>query len=135
MLVASEALLHKVDASSDQFNHGAWLETAAVCALHLGQFDLAIARFNEALTALPEDWMARRVFVTIGLAGALASRGDREATLITVRETIPRLKVLQAQELNQHFRDSLAKLIVWFPDEPEFRDFVAAPGSGALTDD
>lgn len=124
MLGASEALLDQMPGPNEEFDRAAWLETTAVCALHLGQVDTAIHRFQEALDALPVTWVARRLFATIGLAGALAERREREAMLMTVQPVISSLKAMQAQELTHHFVGSLRQLQSCFPNDREFQDFV-----------
>jgi len=53
MLQDSEALLDHLDAPTEEFDQAIWLEAAGVYVLHLGQLDLAAARFRQALNCTP----------------------------------------------------------------------------------
>ena len=71
----------------------------------------------------------------MGLAGALAARGDKQAAIDAARTAIPALKVMQARELTRHFVDSLGEAIPGVMADGEFEAFVAEAEGALPTDD
>src|SRR6266487_1541645 len=91
-LNASEALLEQLPPLHEEFDRVGWLQWAGMCALHLGQHELAITHLQQALDELPAQWIRRYVSTAIPLVCALARRKERAATLAMAHKTLPQLK-------------------------------------------
>jgi DNA-binding SARP family transcriptional activator len=125
-LSASEALLEQLPPLHEEFDRVGWLQWAGICALHLGQHELAITRLQQALDELPAPWIRRCVSTAIPLACALARRKERAATLAIAQRTLPQLKALQARALTQEFLHCLVEdVLVNFPQDTQCQAFVA----------
>ncbi len=55
-LNVSESLLEQLPPLHEEFDRVSWLQWAGMCALHLGQHELAITRLQQALEELPAQW-------------------------------------------------------------------------------
>ena len=125
-LSASEALLEQLPPLHEEFDRVGWLQWAGICALHLGQHELAITRLQQALEELPAQWIRRYVSTAIPLVCALARRKERAATLAMAQRTLPQLKALQARALTQEFLHCLHKdMLANFPQDTRCQAFVA----------
>jgi len=126
MLQDSEALLDHLDAPTEEFDQAIWLEAAGVYALHLGQLDLAAARFRQALNCTPAPRGSERVLLTIALSRAFAYGTERDAALSTASTTIPQLQALKSRELTDHYTRFLRdELLGLFPRDATCSAFVA----------
>ena len=125
-LSASEALLEQLPPLHEEFDRVGWLQWAGICALHLGQHELAITRLQQALEELPAPWIRRYVSTAIPLACALAPSKEREATLAIAHKTVPQLKAMRAQALTQEFLHCLHEdVLANFPHDKRCQVFVA----------
>ena len=125
-LNASEALLEQLPPLHEEFDRVGWLQWAGICALHLGQHELAITRLQQALDELPAPWIRRYASTAIPLACALASRKEREATLAIAHKTVPQLKAMRARALTQEFIHCLHEdVLANFPHDKGCQAFVA----------
>lgn len=113
--------------SDEEFDRPAWLLIAGKYALTSHHDATAKVCFEEALGALPEHWLLRRVMTATGLAMACARLGERDASLTLARELIPLLHTTNAPMTNRWFTDYLQQdLLARFPADGEVRGFVAA---------
>ncbi len=125
-LNASEALLEQLPPLHEEFDQIGWLQWAGICALHLGQHELAITHLQQALDELPAPWIRRYVSTAIPLVCALARRKERAATLAMAHKTLPQLKALQARALTQEFLHCLHEdVLANFPHDTRCQAFVA----------
>jgi tetratricopeptide (TPR) repeat protein len=122
MLHASEALLDEIPALHEEFDRAAWLADAGICSLRLGDVALAVTRLRQAVNGTPQQWVARHVLATLGLAGALACSRDRDETLAVSKSLIPRLAATRSRELTDHVVRFLREgLMASFPDDRQCR--------------
>jgi len=113
--------------SDEEFDRPAWLLIAGKYALTSNNDATAKACFEEALLALPEHWLLRRVMTATGLAMACARLGARDASLTLAMKLIPLLHITNAPLTNRWFTDYLQQdLLGRFPADGEVRGFVAA---------
>ncbi len=125
-LNASESLLEQLPPLHEEFDRVGWLQWAGICALHLGQHELAITHLQQALDELPAQWIRRYVSTAIPLVCALARRKERAATLAIAQRTLPQLKALQARALTQEFLHCLHEdVLANFPQDTRCQAFVA----------
>lgn len=96
----------------EEFDHAAWLADAGVCALRLGQVQLAVVRLQQASNETPQRWVARHVFAKLALAGALVVTRDRDAALAVAEDLLPRLAAIRSRELTDHFLGFLGEHVV-----------------------
>jgi transcriptional regulator with XRE-family HTH domain len=126
MLQASEALLDRLGAPAEEFDQAIWLEAAGVYALHLGQLDLAAARFRQSLDRTPAPRRSERVLRSIALTRALAYGRERDGALATAGTTIPELQALKSRELTDHYTRFLRdELLGLFPKDGTCAAFIA----------
>lgn len=113
--------------SDEEFDRPAWLLIAGKYALKSNNDATAKACFEEALLALPDHWLLRRVMTATGLAMACARLGERDASLRLARELIPLLHTTNAPLTNRWFTGYLQQdLLRCFPADGEIQGFVAA---------
>ncbi len=125
-LHASESLLEQLPPLHEEFDRVGWLQWAGICALHLGQHELAITLLQQALDELPAQWIRRYVSTAIPLVCALARRKERAATLAIAQKTLPQLTAMQARALTQEFLHVLHEdVLANFPQDTWCQAFVA----------
>ncbi|MDQ6789586.1 MAG: hypothetical protein M3075_02825 [Candidatus Dormibacteraeota bacterium] len=124
-LYESEALLDQITEPTDEFDRQAWLESSGICALFLGQLNLAITRLEQASRERPANRVARQVITSTALAAAFARAGDPEAARRTSSKIVPMLTAVKSAELNDYFLGFLHHdLLKRFPG-PSYQAFVA----------
>lgn len=124
-LDAAEAYLDPKD-SNEEFDRAAWLLIAGKYALHMRNYAAATSSFEEALTAVPEHWLLRRVMTATGLAMAYARMGERDCSLALARDVVPMIHSTNAQMTNRWFTAYLQQdLLGIFPTDTEVQSFVA----------
>ncbi len=111
--------------SNEEFDRPAWLLIAGKYALQSNQYETAKARFAEALLAVPQAWLLRRVMTATGLAMACARLGDREASMALTQELVPLIHSTNAPLTNRWFTDYLHQdLLGRFPAESDIQGLV-----------
>lgn len=124
-LHASEELLEHLPELHEEFDRVSWLQQAGVCALTLGQHDLAVKQLRQALDELPSQWTLRYVPTALSLAGALIHRGELDEALTLAQRTLPIVKGAQAPALTREFTDYLLKgVLAQYPNDTRCRAFV-----------
>jgi DNA-binding SARP family transcriptional activator len=109
----------------EEFDRSAWLLIAGKYALQSNQDETARARFAEALLAVPQAWLLRRVMTATGLAMACARLGDREASVALTQELIPLIHSTNAPLTNHWFTDYLHQdLLGRFPADRAIQGLV-----------
>jgi len=111
--------------SNEEFDRPAWLLIAGKYALQSNQYEMAKARFAEALLAVPQAWLLRRVMTATGLAMACARLGDREASVALTQELVPLIHRTNAPLTNRWFTDYLHQdLLARFPADSDIQGLV-----------
>jgi len=109
----------------EEFDQPAWLLIAGKYALQSNQYETAKARFAEALLAIPQAWLLRRVMTATGLAMACARLGDREASVALTQELVPLIHSTNAPLTNRWFTDYLHQdLLGCFSANSDIQDLV-----------
>jgi transcriptional regulator with XRE-family HTH domain/tetratricopeptide (TPR) repeat protein len=135
MLHACELLLDQLPGPHEEFDRSAWLESAGVCALRLGDVDAAVGQLQRALNDTPVHWTQRRALTTIGLAKAFAFQGERDATLAAAYELLPQLEAVRSRELVDQFLHYVNEvLLTSFPNDINCLALIAEART-RLTDD
>jgi len=123
-LNASKELLVHLSPSHEEFDRVGWLQWSGICALHLGQHELAIEHLQQALDELPAHWTRRSVATAIPLARAFAQIHDRKRTLAIAEQALPNIKALHAETYMQDFVSYLYKdLLTNFPNDEYCQTF------------
>jgi DNA-binding SARP family transcriptional activator len=125
-LEASEALLPYFSASHEEFDRASWLQAAGTCAFHGGHYSRAIQHLQQAIDALPSQWVRRYLSTALPLGRAFAHLQEREASLAVAQQMLPLLKTVQAQTFTQAFADYLREdLLANFPHDSSCQMFIA----------
>lgn len=112
-------------ASDEEFDWAAWLLIAGKYALKTRDYEAAKDCFQEALAALPEQWLLRRLMTATGLAMACAHMGERDSSLTLAKDLVPLMKATNAPMTNRWFTDYLHQdLLGLFPADSEIQGFV-----------
>jgi len=110
---------------NEEFDRSAWLLIAGKYALQSNQYETAKARFAEALLAIPQAWLLRRVMTATGLAMACARLGEREASVALTQELVPLIHSTKAPLTNRWFTDFLHQdLLGRFPADGDIQGLV-----------
>src|SRR5262249_10929575 len=102
-LSASEELLEQLCTPHEEFDRIGWLQWTGICALQLGQFELAIKRLQQSLNELPAQWARRYIATAIPLARALARVQERDRAFTIAQKTLPYVQTMSAKIFIQDF--------------------------------
>jgi len=106
---------------NEEFDRSAWLLIARKYALQSNQYETARARFAEALLAVPQAWLLRRVMTAM----ACARLGEREASVALTQELVPLILSTNAPLTNRWFTDYLHQdLLGRFPADSDIQGLV-----------
>ncbi len=123
-LHASEQLLDFLLDPHEEFDRNSWLQTAGICALHLGQYDIASTRLQQSLNALPQHWRLRYLSTAVPLVITLTRMKKLEEALALARQVLPVIQIVQSAKLTQQFIHYLQEeLLIHFPNDHECLSF------------
>jgi transcriptional regulator with XRE-family HTH domain len=125
-LAASEALLeHLPSTYTEEFDHASWHQYSGTCALILNQHDKAARELQQAVDALPPQWLVRHATALMPLAIAYARGRDRDRCLATVEKAVRVIVEMNAPTFNRQFVSYLEQEILSrFPGDPQISDIV-----------
>ena len=126
-LAASEALLaHLPPTYTEEFDHASWHQYTGTCALILKRHDKAARELQQAVDALPPQWLVRHATALMPLAIAYARGRDRDRCLATVEKAVRVIGEMNAPSFNRQFVEYLEQEILGqFPGDPQISDVVA----------
>ncbi len=123
-LHASEQLLEHLLDPHEEFDRNSWLQTVGICALHLGQYDIASTRLRQSLNALPQHWRLRYLSTAVPLATTLIRMKKLEEALALAQQMLPVIQIVQSAKLARQFIHYLqAELVICFPNNNECLSF------------
>lgn len=125
-LDASKELLEYLPFTHEEFDKLSWFQEAGICALKLGQYELAANQLRIALTTLPTQWALRYISTSIPFAITQIRLKHVENALAIVQKTLPVIKAIQSVRLTQEFMHCLqTELAATFPHNSHCQLFVA----------
>lgn len=123
-LQASELLLKRFE-PNEEFDYMHWLHIAGVCAFHRKDYSTAIRYFEEALKALPLNWIMRYTITAMPLAVAYARLGERDTSLAVAKKATTLIRDFDAPIMNRQFvRYVQQDLLKQFPHDTSVNTFL-----------
>ncbi len=125
-LSASEDLLERLPGPHEEFDRTAWLQEAGTCAMHLGQYQVAASRLQQALDEFPAHWALRSIETAVPLASTLIRMNNLDGALAIAQKTLPIVRTAQSHALTQKFIRCLhTELLTRFSRDDRCRAFIA----------
>lgn len=113
----SGRLLEYFRDSHEEFDRNSWLQTAGICALHFGHYDIANKRLQQSLNALPPHWKLRYLSTAVPLMITLTRLKKLEEALSLAQQVLPDIYDIQSTKLARQFIHYLqAELLTHFPN-------------------
>ena len=112
----SGRLLQYLRDPHEEFDYYSWLQTAGICALHFGHYDIAHKRLQQSLNALPPHWKLRYLSTAVPLMITLIRLKKLEEALALAQQIIPAIDDVQSTKLARQFIHYLqTELLTHFP--------------------
>lgn len=124
-LDASAAFLDQLE-PSEEFDRATWLQLVGKYAFATGDYAKAIQHYEEALAALPPNWIIRQAFILIPMMVTYACMRDRSASLALADRAASVVNTLNAPSTNKQFVDAVRlALLGAFPGDEQVLKFTS----------
>ncbi len=110
--------------AKEEFDRGSWLHLVGKYAFETRNYPAAIDYFEQALAALPSDWIIRRILVLLPMMASYACEGDRNACIATANAASSVISVLNAPSMNRGFTNTIQGILKAFPNDAHLQSFI-----------